>query len=317
VTHEAPWRELIARIAADRISGASALARDTARALLAFAHQEAPSDLATLRLSLQAIAHSILAGQPSMASLLRILNDAMVTCARATSPDEALNGLQRVCQAYESALAQATERIAEHVWPVISAATRVVTISHSSVVARSLAKARQQGAALHVICLESRPACEGRELASYLAQCGLEVELAVDAAAYEVLEGADLWLAGADSLTEHGVVNKIGTAPLAAAARERGVPGYILCDRSKVWPSSLGRPSVVAQEADEVWAGAPPGVRVRNCYFDLTPWHLIAAVVDDEGLHAPDQIIRACRAVVVDEGMAAIITAIRQEANFV
>lgn len=311
MTSEASWRDLVAHIAADKTSGASALARDTVRALMTFTHQAAPYDLATLRISLQEIARCILAGQPSMAPLLRILNDAAAVCARAASPGEALNGLQRVCRAYESALALATERIAEHARPVIGAAARVVTISHSSVVAQSLAEAHQQGAALHVVCLESRPRCEGRGLASYLAQCGLEVEIAVDAAAYEVLEDADLWLAGADSLTECGVVNKVGTALLAVAARERGIPGYILCDRSKVWPSDLGSPPVVAQEADEVWADAPLGVAVRNRYFDLTPWRLIAAVVDDEGLHTPEQIIQACRAVKVDSEIAAIITAMR------
>lgn len=308
LSRDVGWRELVEQIAADRVSGAAPLARETARALLAFVHQEKPSNLMALRTGLLEIARCVLGGQPSMAPVLRILNDTLLACAKVPTLEEALNEVRGICYAYESALRQASQHISEHTQALLGAVSRVVTISHSSAVAQSLIHAHQSGLDLQVVCLESRPRCEGRALATYLAEHGVKVEVAVDAAAYDVLEGADVWLAGADSLTERGVVNKVGTALLAAAARERGVPGYILCDRSKVWPAVLGLPPIAAQDAAEVWPQAPAGILVHNRYFDLTPWHLITGVIDEEGVQLPERIVHTCRQLLVDEGLTAIMS---------
>ncbi len=302
------WRELVKQIASDRVSGAAPLARETAHALLMFIRQANPADLAALHAGLLEIARCILGGQPSMAPVLRILNDVLLACTKAPALGEALEAVQDVCRTYESTLVQAGQHISEHVRTLLGSAARVVTISHSSVVARSLIDAHQSGLNLQVVCLESRPRFEGRTLATYLAEHGLRVEIAVDAAAYDVLSGADLWLVGADSLTEQGVVNKVGTALLAAAAREQGVLGYVLCDRSKLWPAVLGAPPIVAQDTAEVWPHAPAGVLVHNHYFDLTPWHLIAGVVDEEGVQPPHHVVRMCRGLAVDEALAAILS---------
>ncbi|MBF6590406.1 MAG: translation initiation factor 2, partial [Ktedonobacterales bacterium] len=88
---------------------------------------------------------------------------------------------------------------------------------------------------------------------------------------------------GADSVrADGGVVNKVGTYPLALSAREAGVPVYTLCETLKIAAPDF--PLVFEEMAPQALLPRPvKGITVRNVYFEYTPPALVAGVVTEDG----------------------------------
>jgi translation initiation factor 2B subunit (eIF-2B alpha/beta/delta family) len=109
----------------------------------------------------------------------------------------------------------------------------VLTHSWSSTVARAIRAARR------VVCTESLPGGEGRKTAAALGG-----EMIPDTAVYRSMATVDLVVVGADAVTPDAVVNKVGTALVALAARERLVPVWVVCGEEKLvgaeWRPELG-----------------------------------------------------------------------------
>ena len=91
-------------------------------------------------------------------------------------------------------------------------------------------------------------------------------------------------LVGADLLSSRGLVNKLGTRPLALTAQAARVPFYTLCGGEKLVPSGYDPPEQHEWPASEVWAEAPAGVTVRNQYFEWTPLAELSGIVTEQGL---------------------------------
>jgi methylthioribose-1-phosphate isomerase len=123
------------------------------------------------------------------------------------------------------------------------------------------------------------------------------VTLLVDGAAASAMARGwiDLVIVGADRIARNGdVANKIGTYPVALAAREHGVPFYVAAPYSTLDPSIATGADIPIEERspDEVtsFGGrrvAPEGVPVFNPAFDVTPAGLVAAIITDRGVARP------------------------------
>lgn len=301
------WREQVHSAATDRVSGAQAIAVSTARAVLSYLEEERPGSVDALRHDLGEIAERMVRGQPSMAPVLHLLNDVLLAVEASGVVSEARHHVRSASQSFAEATPQIERKMRAAALGHLSPSGTLVTISYSSAVASMLQSAVEHGYNLDVICLESRPAFEGRRLAEELAKAGLNVTVMIDAASYDAMAGADLWVCGSDSLTVDGVVNKIGTAALSAVGQALGVPGYALCSVRKIWPAALGQPHVAVQDADEVWADAPENVRIINRYFDCAPWGGIEAVISEEGVLQPEEIIRRSQALAVHPRIRAVV----------
>ncbi len=100
---------------------------------------------------------------------------------------------------------------------------------------------------------------------------------------------------GADRICADGsLVNGIGTFQLALAAGRAGIPFYVLCEALKFDRRLTGdKVDLEEKEPSEVveTGRLPPGVRVKNPYFDITPLKLITGVVTENGLLMPGEII--------------------------
>lgn len=190
--------------------------------------------------------------------------------------------------AFRDGLDTAAGQVADQAGALLPAQASVLTLSFSSTVAAALTRFGPEKA-IRVTCLESRPMAEGQRLARQLAEAGIPVTYAVDAAAATLVRSADLVFMGADSLGDHGVVNKVGSLPLALAARDAGVPLYVLVDRTKLLPP--GFPQTVADDRpeEEVWKGRR-GIRVWNRYFEIVPSALITEIVTEDGSLPPEGI---------------------------
>jgi ribose 1,5-bisphosphate isomerase len=255
----------IAGLAADRESGASTILVEAIAVL---------RDALSSGEAIVPIARAVCRAQPSMAPLW---NAALAACAS--------DGPGRLAQ-FARRVDRAPQAIARFAAECVKGAGRlnVVTISSSGSVVHALTAARQI-ASLTVACSESRPALEGRGLATQLAALQIPVTVYSDAAIGHALIDADALLVGADAVAPQWFLNKVGTRMLAAAAWQRGLPVYVVASRDKFCSAALAERLVVRDEApSEIWNAPPAGVDVRNPYFERIPLEFVTTVISDIGL---------------------------------
>lgn len=155
--------------------------------------------------------------------------------------------------------------------------------------------AQEQGKRVSVYADETRPLLQGARLTAWeLMQAGVDVTLITDNMMPRVLaEGrVDAVFVGSDRIARNGdVCNKIGTYGVALAAREHGVPFYVVAPLSTFDASLDSGAGIPIEErpAEEVTMGfgrrtAPEGVKVYNPAFDVTPARLVSGIVTEVGL---------------------------------
>jgi len=279
------WTAGLASIVADRERGASLLALD-ALELLERAAAEAPRSKEGLG-SLTDLARSLRAARPSMPAIANLVNLAMHDAAGAGSAAEAVPRAERATAATRAQALEARGGAARAAAAL--ARGTVLTHSASETVTKALRAARRAGTLSRVVVAEGRPGFEGRELARALAEEGVETLLVVDAALGLHAREADVALVGADAILPDGaVVNKVGTRLLAMACERAGTPLYAAADRFKISPVA----SIPLEEKapGEVWPDAPPGVQVRNIYFDRTEAPLVKGFATDAGVLSPSAV---------------------------
>ena len=100
---------------------------------------------------------------------------------------------------------------------------------------------------------------------------------------------------GADRIAANGdAANKIGTYSVAVLAKAHEIPFYIAAPLSTFDLSLVCGDDIPIEErpVDEITHGlgrqiAPTGVNVYNPAFDVTPAHLITAIITERGLIQP------------------------------
>ncbi|MHB1421234.1 MAG: S-methyl-5-thioribose-1-phosphate isomerase, partial [Bacillota bacterium] len=105
----------------------------------------------------------------------------------------------------------------------------------------------------------------------------------------------DLVVVGADRITANGdVANKIGTYSVAVLAHAHGIPFYVAAPASTVDLTLASGEQIPIEERhqDEVRGVfgqpvAPRDVNVFNPAFDVTPAHLVTAIITDRGIICP------------------------------
>lgn len=274
-------RRRVARLAEDRESGAADLL-DQALEILTTARAGG--------LALDDLASRIPRAQPSMAPLW---NAAIAALASQRDQERLDRFARRVARS-----ADALTRFAANVFEDRDAShpLHLVTISSSRSV-RTIVESMCQRGPITLSCAEGRPGLEGRRLAARLASAGVSVMLYGDAALAQSLGDADAVLVGADAVGPAAFLNKSGTRMLAAAAAQQGVPVYVVAARDKfVAPHVWTHLSIREGPASEVWDAAPPGVLVRNAYFEPTPLDLVTAVISDAGILGAEMVPQVCEA---------------------
>ncbi|MEA2126794.1 MAG: methylthioribose-phosphate isomerase [Solirubrobacteraceae bacterium] len=142
-----------------------------------------------------------------------------------------------------------------------------------------------------VLVCEARPLLQGARLTTWeLARAGIPHELIVDSAGAGLIARGevDAVITGFDRVAANGdVCNKVGTYGLALAAHAAGVPFVAAGPSSSVDADTPTGADIEVEERDagEVlrdWA--PPGTRVRNPAFDVTPAALVWALVTESGV---------------------------------
>ena len=292
------YRTLVNEIADDRLSGASDLAAKGAAALAAFVLECPATSADEFWDELVDVARALRRAQPAMAPLLHLADRALRAAQNLDDVRSMREAVRQAVEAFRTGLRAGAEQIARAGADLVVDGATVVTVSHSSAVAGALLYARRDGKRLRVICPESRPLYEGRELARRLAAAGIEVTLTVDAAVPALVAQADLALAGADGVTAQAVINKVGTYPLALAAQAHAVPLYALAGREKFWPPGV-ESEIENRDPGEIWPDPAAGVAIVNRYFEAVPLALFTGLVTAAGILPPDEVRQQVSALVV------------------
>ncbi|MCZ7546347.1 MAG: hypothetical protein M5R40_23740 [Anaerolineae bacterium] len=198
------WQDQIDSIMADNLSGATEIVNNTARALSTMCAEEPFDSQDTLLEVIQSVARRLMTTQASMAPLTNLLNRVFFAVTSAPETETALEAVIETTQAFTVELEEARREVVRKATSLIPAGVTLLTHTYSSTVATALIQAGQLGRNPHVICLEARPLLEGQRLAIELAETGIDVTFAIDAAMYDRLLNCELVLVGADSLTDKG-----------------------------------------------------------------------------------------------------------------
>jgi translation initiation factor 2B subunit (eIF-2B alpha/beta/delta family) len=240
-----------------------------------------------------------------MASLLNLVNHVLLATEKARDFDQLLVTVEHAAEDFAADLAHRPAQIAKKALRLIPDGATVMTISSSSAVFAALQHAHEVGQIDQVICLESCPQREGVALARRLAEAGIDVSLAVDAAMGHFINRTDIVLLGADTISPQGWVNKIGTYALAVAADAHGVPAYALAGTDKFLPVSLLKSfKIEAQDPREVLDEAvPANLHVMNVYFEVVPLDWAAGVVTEHDVLTADKIVEQLNTIQVHSAL--------------
>ena len=169
--------------------------------------------------------------------------------------------------------------------------------------------AHESGKRIHVYADETRPLLQGSRLTAWeLKQRGVDVTLICDSMAAQVMREGKVHavVTGADRIAANGdTANKIGTYGVAILAAAHNIPFYVAAPTSTFdMTIDSGEEIPIEQRAaDEITHGfgrqtAPDGIAVYNPAFDVTPAHLIRAIICERGIIEPvnrEQIANAVR----------------------
>lgn len=158
--------------------------------------------------------------------------------------------------------------------------------------------ARDAGKKVAVIADETRPFLQGLRLTAWeLAKDEIPVTVITDNMAGHVMKSGkvDAVVVGADRIAANGdTANKIGTYMVAVLAREHNIPFYVAAPLTTLDLSLKSGEEIPIEERDEKevthireYQLAPDGIGVHNPAFDVTPNHLITAIITDKGVARP------------------------------
>jgi len=279
---------LVAPLRDDVLSGAVDIARVATDIVRRASRRLTAETVAELRQGFADVGMALLEAQPAMAPLVTLVGTVLQAAGSAPDVEAGRGAARRIAEEFRTDLGLRSSRVAAQAAPLLPVEGAVLTLSSSSTVREALL-ANPNREAVPVVVLESRPMQEGQFLASALAQAGVPVTLAVDAAAAALVPGCALVVLGADSIGDAGVVNKLGSLAVATVARAAGIPLLVLTDKTKVLP--LGFPQHLGDQrpAREVWR-PPAGVRIWNRYFEVVPLDLVTGVVTESGAMTPAEV---------------------------
>jgi methylthioribose-1-phosphate isomerase len=163
----------------------------------------------------------------------------------------------------------------------------------------------REGRLNRVFADETRPRLQGAKLTTWeCVQEGIPVTLITDSmAAHCMKQGLiDAVVVGADRIAANGdAANKIGTYSLALVSRAHNVPFYVAAPLSTIdfdLADGSGIP-IEEREATEIYQVGETiltptdGLDFYNPAFDVTPAELITAIMTENGVFAPADLIKA------------------------
>ena len=289
---------LIDEIRNDKTHGASELARQAVKVLRAAAEHSQADSAEEFLVEQKEIGQRLISARPAMAPIFNIVCRLLVAkTTKAEGMD--LDAIRRLAISKAGKLIsdslQAVAQIAEHGSRLIADGDRIMTHSYSSTVVATLKEAFTKHKDVEVFITRSGAGRTGEITAQELGLYGMPLTFIDDAAMGLYISTVNKVMLGADRVCADGkVVNGIGTYQLALASEKANIPLYILCETLKFDPRlSSHEIDLEEKEPSEVVEPGrlPPGIMIKNPYFDITPLELVTAVVTENGLLTAEEVI--------------------------
>lgn len=164
---------------------------------------------------------------------------------------------------------------------------------------------QERGYHFRVFADETRPLLQGARLTAFeLYSAGVDVTLLCDNMSASLMQQGlvQVVLVGCDRVAANGdTANKIGTAVVAAVAKQYQVPVYVCAPTSTIdFDTPTGAEIVIEQrkpeEVSHMWYTAPmtaEGVKIYNPAFDVTNHDLITGFITEKGVvKRPEELLR-------------------------
>lgn len=162
----------------------------------------------------------------------------------------------------------------------------------------------ERGYGFHVYADETRPLLQGARLTAFeLQAAGIDVTLLCDNMSASLMQQGlvQAVLVGCDRVAANGdTANKIGTAVVAAVAKQYNVPFYVCAPTSTIdFATPAGKDIVIEQrkpeEVSHMWYQKPmtaEGVKIYNPAFDVTDHSLISGFITEKGIvRSPKELL--------------------------
>lgn len=149
-----------------------------------------------------------------------------------------------------------------------------------------------RGVPIEVWVDETRPRDQGYLTAWELGEHGVPYTLIADNAGGHLMQRGqvDVCIVGSDRTTRRGdVCNKIGTYLKALAAKDNGLPFYAAVPASTIDLTLTSGDEIEIEERDPREVTRRPWVKAQNPAFDVTPSHLVTAVITEHGVALPNE----------------------------
>jgi methylthioribose-1-phosphate isomerase len=300
--------EVASAIREMRVRGAPAIGAAAAYGLALEAAAVAETDVQQFARRLEQAAAVLESARPTAVNLRWALRR-MLRVIRA-STEATVAELRRALIAEAEAIAAEDVRtnraIGRHGASMLRSGERILTLCNTGGLATVdygtafgiVRTAHEDGRKISLIACETRPYLQGARLTVWEAlRAGIDVTLITDNAAGALMARGDVdrVLVGADRIARNGdVANKIGTYTLAVLARAHEIPFVVAAPLSTIdleTPDGRSIPIEERPAAEVTHLGgirlAPDGVRVANPAFDITPHHLVSAIVTEAGVATP------------------------------
>jgi translation initiation factor 2B subunit (eIF-2B alpha/beta/delta family) len=282
-------REILDEIAADNLSGAAAIylrAIEYFEAVLDENSSVSPQELnGILREACRALIHA----QSEMAPLYNLvaaIHSAMRTVADDSNISDYVSSLlDRLVEDHRSSSRNLTERAISYV----PERSTILTISFSSAF-QDLVVNHPARSTLTVITPESRPMCEGVRLAKALGGAGVKTVLIADFTVGIYIDRSDVFVCGADAVTESYLINKIGTALVSKAMHEAGKSTIALFTEIKLIRGDVFKYSPRLFPKIEICADSIPDCSIENSYFEKCPLENFTHLISDKNVYTPDSL---------------------------
>lgn len=289
------WREVVDAIATMAVRGAPAIGVAAAWGVVLASRAGENLDVAMSALR---------ASRPTAVNLAWSLDRMQACLDRSSSLDP--TELAAVAAAIEADDRRLTRRLVDHGVTLLPQGSRVLHHCHTGAVATAgvgtalgvITAAYQRGVLDHVWLDETRPRLQGAALSAWELGClDVPCTVIVDGASGLLMKKGkvDAVLVGCDRVAANGdVANKIGTYNLALVARAHGLPFYVCAPGSSIDFETVDGDSINIEErsGSEIThlngqAIAAPGAEAWNPAFDITPAHLVSALITEFGVLRP------------------------------
>jgi methylthioribose-1-phosphate isomerase len=289
------------------VRGAPAIGVSAAMGIALGASQSVGTSVADLEDDFQYICDEMGKTRPTAVNLFWAIERMRATFRRAKATND-VEDLKKVLVAEAQAIFKedvaANRAIGKFGGPLIPDGATVLTHCNAGALATAgdygtalgvIRGARDAGKKISVIADETRPFLQGLRLTAWeLAKDEIPVTVITDNMAGHVMKTGkvDAVVVGADRIAGNGdTANKIGTYMVAVLAREHNIPFYVAAPLTTLDLSLKSGDEIPIEERDPMEVThirehqlAPDGIAVQNPAFDVTPNHLIAAIITDKGV---------------------------------